>query len=246
MVAGLMQSTRPGSLQEARTTVVIPTKNEAKNLPHVLPRIPRWINEVILVDANSEDGTVEVARRLYPGIKVVRQPGRGKGDALRAGFAAASGDIIIMLDADGSTDPAEIPSFVKKLLAGADFVKGSRFMRGGGSSDMTLLRKVGARAFVGLTRILFGGGYSDLLYGYNAFWKDAVAGLALSSDGFEIETEMNVKALQAGMVVAEVPSFEAERINGTSNLNTFGDGWRVLKTMTSLWFQPTAFGGAQS
>jgi glycosyltransferase involved in cell wall biosynthesis len=221
-----------------RTTVVIPTKNEAKNLPYVLPRIPTWVSEVILVDADSEDGTVEVARALYPAIKVVRQQGRGKGNALRAGFAAASGDIIVMLDADGSHDPGEIPGFVGQLLAGADFVKGSRFLHGGGTSDMTFIRKIGAKGFVYMTRLLFGGRYSDLLYGYNAFWARTVDELNLTSDGFEIETEMNVKALRAQMDVVEVPSFEALRLHGESNLNTFGDGWRVLKTLAAQYFQP--------
>src|SRR6058998_2153306 len=94
-------------LSQSRNTVsvVIPAMNEAENLPYVLPRIPAWVHEVILVDGNSTDGTVEVARQLWAGIRIVRQQGRGKGAALRSGFAAATGDIIVMLDADGSTDP---------------------------------------------------------------------------------------------------------------------------------------------
>src|SRR5688500_16912424 len=89
----------------ARVREVIPARNEAPNLPHVLPKSPAWVDEVILVDGRSTDGTVAAARQLYPDIRVVDQEGRGKGAALRAGFAAASGDIVVMLDADGSTDP---------------------------------------------------------------------------------------------------------------------------------------------
>ena len=129
-------------------SVVIPAMNEAKNLPHVLPRIPKWVDEVILVDGKSTDDTVEVARRLLPRIRIVHQKGRGKGDALRAGFNVARGEIIVMLDADGSTDPAEIPLFVATLRAGADFAKGSRFVQGGDTADMPLLRKLGDWAFV--------------------------------------------------------------------------------------------------
>lgn len=214
-----------------RVSVVIPAMNEAKNLPHVLPRIPDWVEEVLLVDGRSTDGTVTVARDLLPSIRIVEQEGKGKGAALRSGFAAATGDIIVMLDADGSMDPTEIPAYVGQLLAGADFVKGSRFAQGGGTSDMTALRRAGNWGLTQLVRGLFGGRFSDLCYGYAAFWTRVLPTLALTADGFEIETEMNVRALQAKLRVAEVASFEADRIHGESNLNTFRDGWRVAKAI---------------
>lgn len=214
-----------------RVSVVIPTKNEAANLPHVLPHIPTWVAEVIVVDGHSTDNTVEVAQQLIPNVRIVTQQGRGKGAALRSGFAAATGDIIVMLDADGSTDPGEIPAYVGALLAGADFAKGSRFLQGGGTSDMELYRKLGNWSFVAIVRVLFGGNYTDLCYGYNAFWKRVLPQLQLNGDGFEIETMMNVRALQTGLRIAEVPSFEAERVHGTSNLRTIPDGWRVLTTI---------------
>ena len=218
-------------LGQVRVSVVIPAMNEAKNLPHVLPRIPAWVDEVLLVDGRSTDGTVEVARRLLPSIQIVGQERKGKGAALRSGFAAATGDIIVMLDADGSMDPAEIPAYVGQLLAGADFVKGSRFSQGGGTSDMTALRRAGNWGLTQLVRGLFGGRFSDLCYGYAAFWARVLPALALEADGFEIETEMNVRSLRAKLRVAEVPSFEADRIHGASNLRTFPDGWRVLKAI---------------
>ncbi len=214
-----------------RVSVIIPTLNEARNLPHVLPKIPNWVHEVILVDGNSTDDTIEVAQRVLPGIRIAYQQGRGKGDALRAGFEAATGEIIVMLDADGSTDPGEIGRFVRELREGAHFVKGSRFMQGAGTADMPLYRKLGNWTFVYMVRLLFGGRYSDLCYGYNAFWRSALPELELDGTGFEIETMMNVRALRRGLKISEVRSFEAERIHGTSNLRTIPDGWRVLRTI---------------
>ncbi|HZT14881.1 MAG TPA: glycosyltransferase family 2 protein [Gaiellaceae bacterium] len=213
-------------------SVIIPALNEAENLRHVLPRVPRWVHEVILVDDHCTDDTVVVARELLPSVVIVenqREP--GKGNALRAGFESARGEVIVMLDADGSEDPGEIPMFVGALIAGADFAKGSRFIRGGGTSDMPWLRRLGNKVFVLLVRALYGARYSDLCYGYNAFWRRVLPRLDLDADGFEIETMLNIRAHKAGLAIKEVPSFEAERIHGMGRLVTLPDGWRVLKTI---------------
>ena len=215
-----------------RVSVVVPALNEAENLPHVLPLIPD-VHEVILVDGWSTDGTIEVARQLRPDIRIVSQERAGKGAALCAGFEAATGDIIVTIDADGSTDPGEIPAFVDALKNGADFVKGSRFLSGGGTSDMPLYRQFGNFGFVMMVRVLYGGRYTDLCYGYNAFWKRVLPDLALDGDGFEIETMMNIRALRAGLRVAEVPSFESKRVYGEGRLRTIPDGMRVLRTILS-------------
>ena len=212
-------------------SVIVPAMNEAANLPHVLPRIPADVLEVILVDGDSTDDTVAVARSVLPGVRIVKQHGRGKGAALRTGFAAARGDIIVMLDADGSTAPEEIPAFVRALTDGADFAKGSRFLAGAGTADMQLYRKLGNAAFVAMVRLLFGGRYTDLCYGYNAFWRQVVPQLGLDGNGFEIETMMNVRALKIGLRIVEIPSFESQRIHGESNLHTIPDGLRVLRTI---------------
>ena len=221
-------------------SVVIPALNEAANLRYVLPRIPGDVHEVILVDGYSDDETIAKARELMPTIRVVYQQGRGKGAALRTGFGIATGEVIVTLDADGSTDPGEIPLFLEALRSGADFVKGSRFLPGGGTADMPLYRKLGNLFFVGLVRLLYGGRYTDLCYGYNAFWSRVVPILALDGDGFEIETMMNIRALRVGLRVAEVPSFEAKRVYGKGRLRTIPDGWRVLKTILRERSQPTS------
>jgi glycosyltransferase involved in cell wall biosynthesis len=214
-----------------RVSVIVPTLNEAKNLPHVFAELPPGLHEVIVVDGFSTDGTPEVARSLHPGVRVVEQTQRGKGDALRCGFEAATGDILVMLDADGSADPAEIPAFVRALTAGADFAKGTRFHPKGGSSDITPLRSAGNHLLSGTVNLLFGTGYSDLCYGYNAFWRHCLPAMNVDCTGFEVETLINIRIARAGLRVSEVPSFERDRIHGESNLNTFRDGGRVLKTI---------------
>ena len=212
-------------------SVVIPTHNEAQNLPHVLPRLPPDIDQLVIVDGHSTDGTPDVARRLCPKADVVMQQGRGKGNALAAGFKAATGDIIVMLDADGSTDPAEIPEFVGALRAGADFAKGSRYIQGGGSADLTRLRSTGNRFLGLLVNVMFGTRYTDLCYGYNAFWRQWCPVVYRDCDGFEVETVLNLRAARAKLKIAEIPSFEHERIHGASNLRAFRDGLRVLRTI---------------
>lgn len=225
-------------LSIVRVSVVIPTLNEADNLPHVFERMPTEIFEIILVDGNSTDGTVEAARQLRPDVKVITQPGKGKGNALTCGFWAASGDVIVMLDADGSTDPAEIPRFVAALLSGADFAKGSRFIAGGGSADITTLRRIGNWGLAKLVNHIWGGQYSDLCYGYNAFWRRCLPFVTPDCDGFEVETLMNIRAARAGLRVHEVPSFEHDRRHGTSNLDARRDGLRVLRTIFAERVRP--------
>ena len=230
---------------EPTVTVVIPAKNEARNLPHVFAGLPSGSFEVILVDGNSSDETVEVTRRLRPDIKIIGQTRKGKGNALACGFAEATGDFIVMLDADGSTDPAEIPRFVNALKEGADFAKGSRFMPGAGSSDISRLRQMGNYLLNKIVNVLYGTRYTDLCYGYNAFRRDCLSVIELDAgeidgtdsttmlwgDGFEVETLINVRIAKAGLRVAEVPSFERSRHFGASNLNAFSDGIRVLRTI---------------
>lgn len=219
----------------ATVTVVIPTLNEALNLPQVFAALPGWIHEVVIVDGRSVDDTVSVARRLRPDVKVVMQVGRGKGDALLEGFAASTGDIIVTMDADGSTDGREIVRFVTALAAGADFVKGSRFASGGGSADLTRTRRIGNNLLSALVNVMFGTRYTDLCYGYNAFWAKHLSALALDCAGFEVETLMNIRAAAAGLVVHEVPSFEHPRVYGVSNLRVVTDGWRIAKVIVREW-----------
>ena len=214
-----------------RISVVIAALNEERNLPYVFARLPDGLHEVIVVDGHSKDRTVTVARALRPDVRILTQTGKGKGNALAEGFGACTGDIVVSLDADGSTDPAEIPRFVAALCNGADFVKGSRFAQGGATSDMTFVRKVGNRVLNAVVNALYGTHYTDLCYGYNAFWARCLPYMHVDCDGFEVETLINVRIAKAGLVVHEVPSYEHVRAYGCSNLHAVRDGSRVMQTI---------------
>jgi len=214
-------------------SVVIPTLNEAHNLPHVLPLVQDHY-EVIVVDGGSTDGTMDVAREIRPSATVMRQPRKGKGDALFAGFAAASGEIIVTLDADGSQKPSEIERFVGALIGGADFVKGSRLVDGGGSVDFTWVRAAGNRALGMTANALHGTSYTDITYGYNAFWRSCLPHIVTDHAGFEGEVIMCIRAARAGLRTSEVPCYEEQRIHGDSNLNAWRDGWKIFRLIVSL------------
>lgn len=211
-------------------SVIIPTLNEAQNLPNVLFKLPKIVDEVIIVDGHSKDDTIEVATKVLPTAKIILQEKNGKGDALRSAFYHATGDIVIQIDADGSMDPLEIEKLAGGIAEGYDLVKGSRYLFGGGSTDLSAKRSFGNRMFVKLVNLLFSAKYTDLCYGYMAFRKGALNRLndTLKCNGFQIETEMCIKAKKLGLRVAEVPSFEGKRGHGSSNLSLVKDGFRIL------------------
>jgi glycosyltransferase involved in cell wall biosynthesis len=220
--------------------VVIPVINEAPNVPEVLGRVPGTVWEILVVDGGSRDGTASVVAEVCPEARVIAQSSTGKGNALACGFRAAGGEIIVMLDGDGSTDPAEIPRFVRALVEGADFAKGSRFVPGGGSADITAVRRVGNWLFVRLANALYGTAYTDLCYGYNAFWADVRDYLRIEHEGFEVEALINVQIAKAGLRVREVASFEHRRLHGMSNLRPVPDGLRILGILMAERLQFTS------
>ena len=218
-------------------SVVIPTLNEAGNLPYVLNTIPHWVGEIIIVDGRSSDDTERVAKVLRPDVKIVHVKRRGKGAALIAGLEAATGDILMILDADGSMDGAKIGEFRDSLIAGADYVKGTRFAKGGGSADITRLRRFGDRGICYLISIFFGVHYTDGTYGYKGVWADCLDYLRIDTDGFEVELLIDIRAHRAGLQITEVPCFESNRIHGSSNLNAARDGLRCLRVIVRERFR---------
>jgi len=216
--------------------VAIPAYNEEKNIGDVLCRLNRiGFGNVLVIDGLSSDGTLKVAAQN--GAKIVLQDGRGKGQAIRQVLSNSylDSDALVMMDADGSMSPEEIPRFVQALSDGADVAKGSRFIVGGESSDLTATRRFGNILMTSAVNIACGSNYTDLCYGFVAFNKKAIQMLApvLESSNFEIEAEIFVKAKNLGLKVLEVPSFEYPRKNGKTNLKTFKDGFKIVKTIFS-------------
>jgi len=202
--------------------------------------MPAEVTELIVVDGHSTDGTVDVVLSKWPEARIVHQDGKGKGNALACGIRLSTGDITVMLDADGSTDPAEIPRFTGALVNGFDFAKGTRFAVGGGSEDITHVRRLGNRFLVGVVNMIWKVRYTDLCYGYNAFWTRHARLVHAPCNGFEVETLMNIRAASAKTLrIVEIPSFEANRRNGVSNLNATRDGLRVMRTILAEWLRPT-------
>jgi len=221
-------------ISNSEITVIIPTFNEEKNIAMVIRELNQMgYHNTLVIDGNSKDRTVEIAKEF--GANVIVQNGRGKGAALRQAFndADLDGDVVVMMDADGSMNPKEIPLFIKALASGADLVKASRFLPGGYSEDMTLIRRIGNRFFLSLVNWLWSADYTDLCYGFGAFRKSALKRLYphLKSKNFEIETEIFIKAKKLGLKTVEIPSVELRRRHGKSNLRIIPDGFRILFTI---------------
>lgn len=227
-------------MENLKIGVVVPALNEERNLPIVLKELQRMgIDDILVIDGNSKDRTVEVAKDF--GVNVIFQNGSGKGNAVCQVFSNGylNADALVLLDADGSMRPSEIPLLVKGLASGADLVKGSRFMEGGHSEDMNLLRKCGNFLFLSLVKLFWSADYTDLCYGFAIFTKETVKKLApiLESQNFEIEAEVFIKAKKLGLKVAEVPSVELRRRHGKSNLKAFRDGYRILRTIVQEMYK---------
>lgn len=233
------ERTQPDARRALTVSVVIPTWNEAGNIARVLGQLSRF-DDIVIVDAFSADGTVEVARRARPDVKVLQRPARGKGDALRAGFALATGDVIVTMDADGSMDPGEVDVFLAMMAVGFDLVKGSRLACGGGSHDLTTTRLLGNAALCKLANVMFNTRWTDLCYGYLALRRSCLPRLSLTADGFEIESQILSHAALAGLRIAEIPSVELPRRTGESHLNARRDGTRVLRAMLAARLAPRA------
>jgi glycosyltransferase involved in cell wall biosynthesis len=226
-------------------SLIIPAMNESATLTSIIDSVPTYVDEIIVIDGRSKDNTFEIASNHPRVNKVLRQRSRGKGAALSLGFAVATCDLVAIIDADGSMDPAELKKFLN-MFPQAEIVKGSRSKKlGGTSADLTIFRDLGNRVLTKLCNVWFKENWTDLAYGYAVVERKALGKLGLSSydemgsvfghksygQGFEIEALIFCRSSKWGFRVLEVASAEHRRISGSSNLRAIRDGFRVLSAI---------------
>jgi glycosyltransferase involved in cell wall biosynthesis len=212
-------------------SVLICTLNEEKNLQSVLPKIPSWISEILLVDGHSTDETVKVAKTLLPEIRVLYQQGRGKGEALRYGITQASGDIVVTLDADGATDPNAIMTFLEPLFNGYDFAKGSRFIISS-PENKAMYRIFGNLLIAAIFNVLYGAHFTDVCSGFNAFWKKKIQHIDFDfADSYEDEPLLIAKSKKAGLKIVEVGHVDLGRVYGESKAPSWRQGFKAVKSL---------------
>lgn len=214
-----------------KVSLVIPTRNEEGCIGKVLGEIPRkLVDEVIIVDGHSTDKTItEIKKFLKRSDKLVHQSKLGYGAAFLEGFKKVTGDVVIMMDADGSHNPKGIGEIINKLKLGYEFVMASRYAKGGKSDDDTLIRFLGNKIFTWMTNVVHGTNVTDSLYLFSAISKKQLGKLKLESSGFEFCTEIIVKAHRAGLKFAEIPTTERKRYAGKSKVNSIVHGFKILR-----------------
>ena len=220
-------------------SLIVPVRNEAENLPAVLPLIRKipGIFEVIIVDGHSRDESVSVAARILPNARVVVQNGRGKGNAITFGAMAAKGNYVGVLDSDGSQDPLELCSYINMVREGFDLVKGVRYMEGGKSFDETVFRKVLIIGAQKVANALWGTRFRDISYGMLLIKREKLLELDLQSRRHDVEWELMGAAHRAGFNIVEVPSIEQRRISGRSNVKIVYDGFLIAKVVFREFFR---------
>lgn len=210
-----------------KVSLIIPTLNEANCIGQVLKELPKdCLHEILIIDGHSTDGTAEIVKNL--GYRVITQEGKGFGDAFACGARHSTGDILILMDGDGSHNPADIPKLLAKYKEGYDYVMASRYLPESHSEDDTVVRSFGNWFFTKLVNLLHGLNVSDSLYLFTAIDRNLYELLDIRSKGFEYCMELVIKAHKMGARFAEIPSIERKRISDTPKTNAVVHGWHIL------------------
>jgi glycosyltransferase involved in cell wall biosynthesis len=214
-----------------KVSIVIPAKDEEetigdvlRDLNKIIPTLP-YEFEVFVIADHCKDKTAEISTGLGATV-LVNQGSGGKGNALKVGFKVATGDVVVMLDADYSHRPEDLPKFLDGLKSGAGLVVGSRIF--GGSDEYTRVRASGNFIFTAFFGLLFNYYLSDALNGYKAFRKEIVKNFIYKSTNFEIEIELLANTIRNKMKILEVPSHERSRAGGKMKSNTIIHGTKFL------------------
>ncbi len=225
-------------------TLVVLTLNEIEGLRQVFAKIPTGcVDEILAVDGGSTDGTLEFFAAR--GVRTIRQEKRGRGEAFRLAVREARNDLLVFFSPDGNEDPDDIPRLVQGLADGCDMVIASRFMPRARSEDddrwMFASRRWGNLTFTWLANALWGGParITDTINGFRGVTRGAFERLRPDAEGYAIEFQMSIRALQLGLKVLEIPTVESPRIGkGVSKLNAIPVGFQFLLLMLREWAFP--------
>ena len=210
-----------------KAVLIAPTLNEVEAVRAVFPKIKKeWLDELIVVDCNSTDGTVEYCRQN--GHFVHQQKSRGYGAGIKEALQITKAEIIIEFPADGNSLPEKIPAIVAKIKEGYDFVIASRYTDGARSHDDDWLTKIGNRIFTAMVNILFGTKYSDVLVGYRAYRREAFNKLNPTASGLEWSVQLPIQFAKTGARHADIGADEPARIGGVRKMRPFKTGWKIL------------------
>lgn len=224
-----------------KVSVVIPAYNEKEGLEPTIKEMPDIVDEIIVVDDGSSDGTYKIAKKL--GVVVCQHEiNMGKVAAIKTGIDKASGDIIVLTDADYTYPAENITDFVEEINKGADLAIGSRFFGGVGVQNITRFNRMGNKIFSFIATYVSGQYISDAQSGFRAFRKDFLKILGVEAKSLEFETEMTVKAAKHGYMVKEIPIDYRKRL-GKSKLNPIIDGLKMSKALIAVLYKETSMLG---
>jgi len=217
----------------AKVSVIIPALNEVGSIGQVLNDIPKdRVDEILVADGGSKDGTAELVTKM--GYRIITQEKKGYGAAIMSGINHAKGDVVVVINADGSMNPKDIPSLVDKISEGYDMVLASRYLPGAGSEDDTILHYIGNKIFTFMCNALYGLKISDVLYFFIAARKEIFEKIRPTSCNAGFCVEVPIRARKAGFKIGELASFEKKRTAGKAKVNAFTTGFKILIRILKL------------
>jgi 2-polyprenyl-3-methyl-5-hydroxy-6-metoxy-1,4-benzoquinol methylase len=235
-------------------TVVVPCRNERGNIENAVRRLPDFAPdmEVIYVEGHSHDGTFEECERVrgaYPGrdIKVMRQDGKGKGDAVRKGFGAARGEVVMILDADLTVAPEDLPKFYQALVTGrGEFINGTRMVYPKAGEAMRFLNNIANRAFAIIFSYLLNQRFTDTLCGTKVLWRRDYEKIVRNRGYFGDfdpfgDFDLLFGAAKLNLKIVEIPIRYASRAYGETQISRFRHGWMLLRMVVFAWRKLKAF-----